>query len=97
MTDTIHTANGETIPITDDIDAVDVYATGLTVSASQKVNLGNYENAEPYASIRAEVRPAVNLEAEDAITVLREHADRLRRVVGWHVTQEVERYRESER
>lgn len=94
--DIIHTADGEEIPVTDDINQADVYATGLTVSASQKVNLGSYENAEPFASIRAEVRPAVALSDGGAIEHLRGRCDALRRVVGYHVTAEIERYREGQ-
>lgn len=95
MTDEIHTADGRTVPVTDDPDAVSGYATGLTVSAKQTASFEDFNNTQPFGSIRVELRPALSLDADGAIDHLRERCTHLRRVVGWHVTNEVERYRES--
>lgn len=40
MSDTIHTADGRELPVADAPTDADAYATGLTVSADQQVNLG---------------------------------------------------------
>jgi len=61
--DTIETPDG-TIHVTHDPDAVDVYATGVTVSMTEKVNLGNYENRELYANARFSIDPALALTSE---------------------------------
>lgn len=98
MTDpqtTITTHDGREIDATSDPDATDAYATGLTVSHGRKISTADYENAEPFASIRAEVRPALAMDADGSIGALREQARRLKRVVAYHVAGEVERYRED--
>lgn len=85
--DTITTADGRDIPITGDAAEADAYATALTVNYSGKVNLGNYENAEPFASVRAELRPAVRVEGN--VEGLQRHAGNLHRVVDHHVRQAI--------
>lgn len=96
MTDpetTIHTHDGRDIPITHDPAEAEVYATGLTVSLGRKIQTKKYESAEPFDSIRAEVRPALALSADGAIDTLRERAEHLNRVVAYRVGKEVERHR----
>lgn len=96
MTDaetTIHTADGREIDATTDPEAVDTYATGLTVSLERTISTGDFESAKPFASIRAEVRPALSVDDNGNIDALREQAERLKRVVAWQVSAEEERFR----
>lgn len=75
MEDTIDTPDG-TIHVTDDLGEADLYATGLTVSQTEKVNLGNYENREVYANLRVEIDPALAMtpETEGDVAKLLEYA-----------------------
>lgn len=96
MTDaTLHTADGREIELTDDPDAIDAYATGLTVSFKQTASFIDYNSGVPFCSLRSEIRPALALNADGAIDALRDEAERMGRVVDYHVTQTVEGYRED--
>lgn len=90
---TVTTHDGRELDVTDDPDDIDAYATGLTVSLQRKISTADYESATPFDSIRAEVRPALALNADGAIDALREEAERMNRVVAYRVGQEVNRYR----
>ena len=70
MNDTIETPDG-TIHVTDDPAEAEVYATGVTVSMTEKVNLGNYENRELYANARFSIDPALALTPETENDVAR--------------------------
>lgn len=95
MPDVIHTADGREIPVTSDPTEVRAYATALTVSTKQTASFMEFNSKAPFASIKSEVRPAVDCRAEGAIDALRAECERLRRVVGHSVTAEVEAYREE--
>lgn len=75
MTETIDTPDG-TIHVTESLGDTELYATGLTVSQTEKVNLGNYENREVYANLRVEINPALamNHETERDVAKLLEYA-----------------------
>lgn len=92
---TLTTHDGRQIELTDDPDDIDAYATGLTVSLGRKMQPKKYESADPFCSIRAEVRPALAVTDGAAVDALRERAERLRRVVSYDVGTQVKRYRED--
>ena len=75
MNDTIDTPDG-TIQVTDDPEDATLYATGVTVSQTEKVNLGNYENRELYANLRVAIDPALELtpDTEGEVAKILEYA-----------------------
>jgi urease accessory protein UreF len=91
MTKTIELSDGATVEAVeaDGVDDVTLYAVSATVSGSEKVNLGNYENAEPHVSVRTEIRPAVRLDA-DGQTALQGHLADLRSAVADHLQHSVD-------
>ena len=89
MTDKIVTPDG-TIEVTENPEEAVLYATGVTVSQTEKVNLGNYENRELYANARFSIDPALALTPENE----REVAKILEYVHGEvenHIEAQVER------
>jgi hypothetical protein len=92
MTKTIKLSDGVTVEAVEDADHPDdvsLYAVSATVSGSEKVNLGNYENAEPHVSVRTEIRPAVRLDP-DGHDALSAHLADLRATVDDHLQHAVD-------
>lgn len=53
--------------------------TGMTVSASEKVSTGDYENYEPFQSVRVTFDPALNVSTDAGRVALHNRARRLHR------------------
>lgn len=49
------------LEVADDPDESRVIVTGMTVSASEKVSTGDYENYEPFQSVRLSFSPAIDV------------------------------------
>lgn len=54
-------ADVETVDVADDPDDSRMVAVGATVSGSEKVSTGDYENYEPHQSVRVRFSPAIDL------------------------------------
>lgn len=91
MSDTVTLPDGTELNVVDAERDSSVIVVGATVSGSQKENLGNYENVEPYASVRAEFRPAIEVNTPDAEDGVRSKLAVLRRVVDDHLQQSIDR------
>ena len=91
MSDTVTTADGAEIPVSELPENAGIVVTGATVSESRKENLGNYENVEPHASVRAEFRPALEIDSPDAEEMLQRKLAVLRRVVDDHIQESIDR------
>lgn len=90
MTETITTADGAQIPVADIPEETDAIATRLTLSGTEKVNTGNYENEEFYASLRLELRPAIRLGTADANRRVEKLADIGRDQIDDHLARSIE-------
>ena len=91
ITDTVDLADGTEIEVVDDEADSSAIITGATVSQSQKENLGNYENVEPHASIRAEFSPAIRMDSPGAEQAVAAKLRALRRVVDDHIEDSIAR------
>lgn len=89
--DTITLPDGTELDVVDAERDSSVVVVGATVSGSQKENLGNYENVEPHASVRAEFRPAIRVNTSDAESAVKSKLAVLRRVVDDHLQQSIDR------
>ena len=69
------TVDVDTIDVADDPDESRTVAVAATISASEKVSTGDYENYSPHESIRVAFRPALDLSDAD-------HRDTLRQRIG---------------
>lgn len=78
-TDSIDTLNDPRVDIdvARDPSAARTLVTGITVSGSEKVSTGDYENFEPHISIRTEVRPAVDITTDSGLDHIRHQVDGL--------------------
>lgn len=82
-------AGDATLEVVDDPADAGLVVTGVTVSGSQKENLGDYENYEPHASVKAEFRPALRVNSPDAESEVEDKLRVLRRVVDDHLQKSI--------
>ena len=62
------------VRVADDPDESRTIVTGMTVSASEKVSTGDYENYEPYQSVRLSFSPAIDVSKEGGRAAVRKAA-----------------------
>lgn len=91
---TVQMTNGSQLRVAETPDEADTVVTGVTVSGSQKENLGDYENVEPHTSIRAEFQPAINMSHLGAAEELDKRISELRDSVNESIEDGIERAKE---
>lgn len=62
------------LAVATDPDESKTIVTGMTVSASEKVSTGDYENYEPYQSVRLAFSPAIDVSDPDGRVEVRKRA-----------------------
>ena len=62
------------LEVADDPDESRTIVTAMTVSASEKVSTGDYENYEPYQSVRVAFTPAIDVSKTDGRDAVRKAA-----------------------
>jgi len=59
------------VDVADDPDDARMVAVGATVSGSEKVSTGDYENYDPHQSVRVRFQPGIDLSTSDGRAALR--------------------------
>lgn len=62
------------IDVADDPAEARTIVTGMTVSASEKVSTGDYENYEPFQQVRVAFDPAIDVATPDGRAEVRQRA-----------------------
>ena len=65
------------IEVASDPSTARTIVTGMTVTAEEQANLGDYESYTPYQSVRVQFSPAIDIDTDDGRAELRRRAVQL--------------------